>query len=502
MESLDLEKSPALGAIRGVSEARPERPGEAADAEPTRAAGRRFHIWTYGCQMNVHDSEKLANLLLHAGWEACEAADQADLLLVNTCSIREKAEHRLYSDLGALRGWKGAREGRVLGVGGCVAQQEGDALLRRFAHLDFAFGTHNLRLVPRLADAARAGERAARVEESRSLERFDLPERHPAFPGAGRGSAFVTVMEGCDLFCAFCIVPRTRGREISRPAAGILAEVAALAARGVREVVLLGQTVNAYGRHDLRRGGETAAGVVPFAELLARLAGVPGIERIRYTSPHPAFFDDALVSAHGALPALCPHVHLPAQSGSDRVLARMRRRYAADDLRRLAGALRAARADLVLTTDLIVGFPGETEEDFEATLALVRDVGFVDSYSFKYSPRPGTAAAAFPDRVAPDVAQARLERLQALQRELTLAAHRSRVGTRTEVLLEGPSPKGRGQLQGRDPYHRRVHVAAADLAVPAALAVGRLVPVEIVEATPHALLGRPLLTQSPGAAAR
>jgi tRNA-2-methylthio-N6-dimethylallyladenosine synthase len=384
-----------------------------------------------------------------------------------------------------------------------VAQQEGDALLRRFAHLDFAFGTHNLRLVPRLADAAREGERAARVEESRSLDRFDLPARHPAFAGAARRSAFVTVMEGCDLFCSFCIVPRTRGREISRPAAGILDEVAALAARGVCEVVLLGQTVNAYGRHDLRRGRDEA-GVVPFAELLARIAAVPGIDRIRYTSPHPSFFDGALVAAHGALAPLCPHVHLPAQSGSDRVLAAMRRRYAADDLRRLAEALRAARPDLALTTDLIVGFPGETEEDFEATLGLVGDVGFVDSYSFKYSPRPGTAAAELPDRVDPDVAQARLERLQGLQRELTLAAHRARVGSRTEVLLEGPSPKrpsGAAQLQGRDPQHRRVHLSAADLPGPAGAAIGSLVPVEIVEATPHALLGRPLLAQSPGGAA-
>jgi tRNA-2-methylthio-N6-dimethylallyladenosine synthase len=460
LESRVLEKSRNGEEIRGVF----ETPGELSGEHP----GRAFHVWTYGCQMNVHDTEKLSNLLLHAGWRSCDDGEQADLLLINTCSIREKAEHRLYSDLGALRAWKAARPGRVLGVGGCVAQQE--------------------------------GERAARVEESRSLERFDFPARHPAFAGAARRSAFVTVMEGCDLFCTFCIVPRTRGREISRPAAGILEEVRALAAGGVREVVLLGQTVNAYGRHDLRRGRDEA-GVVPFAELLARIAAVPGIDRIRYTSPHPSFFDEALVAAHGALAPLCPHVHLPAQSGSDRVLAAMRRRYAADDLRRLVDALRAARPDVALTTDLIVGFPGESEADFEATLALVRDVAFVDSYSFKYSPRPGTAAAELPDRVDPDVAQERLERLQTLQRELTLAAHRARVGTRTEVLLEGPSPKsaaGAAQLQGRDPQHRRVHVAAAELPGPAEDAIGRLLPVEIVEATPHALLGRPLLSQSPG----
>jgi tRNA-2-methylthio-N6-dimethylallyladenosine synthase len=454
----------------------------------------RFHVRTYGCQMNVHDSEKVANLLLHGGWRESDEVD-ADLLLVNTCSIREKAEHRLYSDLGLLRAWKSERPGRIVGVGGCVAQQEGDALLRRFPQLDFAFGTHNLRLVPALAEAARAGVRAARVEETRSLDRFDLPARHPEFAGRGRRSAFVTVMEGCDLFCSFCIVPRTRGREISRPAAGILAEVASLAAGGVREVILLGQTVNAYGRHDLRKGRDD---VVPFAELLERIAAVPGIDRIRYTSPHPIFFDAALIRAHGALPALCPHVHLPVQSGSDRVLARMRRRYAADDVRRLGETLRRARPDVALTTDLIVGFPGESEDDFQATLALVADLAFVDSFSFKYSPRPGTAAAELPEAVAAQVAQDRLERLQALQRTLTLAAHRARVGGHTEVLVEGPSRRGGSQVQGRDPQHRLVHLDAADarLAGGPPPAPGALVPVEIVDATPHSLLGRPLLAHA------
>jgi tRNA-2-methylthio-N6-dimethylallyladenosine synthase len=428
--------------------------------------------------MNVHDSEKISNLLLHAGWSECQDPDTADLLLVNTCSIREKAEHRLYSDLGALRAWKAARRGRILGVGGCVAQQEGDTLLRRFAHLDFAFGTHNLRLVPALADAARIGERAARTEETRSLERFDLPARHAGFAGRGRRSAYLTVMEGCDLFCSFCIVPRTRGREISRPAAGILDEARALAEGGVRELILLGQTVNAYGRHELRRRSPES-GMLPFAELLARIAELPGVERIRYTSPHPIFFDEALIRAHGELPALCPHVHLPAQSGSDRVLARMRRRYAADDLRRLAAALRTARPDLALTTDLIV-----------------RDVAFVDSYSFKYSPRPGTAAAELGDRVEPERAQARLEELQDLQRGLTLAAHRARVGGTTEILVEGPSRRGAAQLQGRDPYHRLVHLDADSLAGAGETALGAIVPVEILEATPHSLLGRPLLRQA------
>lgn len=449
---------------------------------------RRFAIRTFGCQMNAHDSEKVANLLLHAGWVAAADPDAADLLLVNTCSIREKAEHKLYSDLGLLRGWKEQRPGRLVGVGGCVAQQEGDALLARFPQVDFVFGTHNLRLVPALAEAAEAGQRRAETAERRDLERFDLPARHPSLSRETPGRAFVTVMEGCDMFCSFCIVPRTRGREISRPAAAIVREVEALAADGVVEVTLLGQTVNAYGRHDVRRGRAEQAGTMPYAALLRRLAAIPGLRRLRYTSPHPLFFDDALVAAHGELAALQPHVHLPVQSGSDAVLARMRRRYRADDVRALAARLRSARPDLVLTTDLIVGFPGESERDFEDTLALVRDVGFVDSYSFKYSPRPGTPAAEESAEAVPAAeAQARLEALQALQRGLTIAYHRSRVGAVTEVLVEGPSRKG-GRLQGRDPQHRIVHVEPGAGPAPAP---GSLVEVRVGEATPHSLLAEP-----------
>lgn len=449
-------------------------------------AGSRFAIRTFGCQMNAHDSEKVANLLLHAGWSAAPDAEGADLLLVNTCSIREKAEHKLYSDLGLLRRWKEARAGRLVGVGGCVAQQEGDALLARFPQVDFVFGTHNLRLVPALVAAAAEGERRAETAERSDPDRFDLPARHPSLSRETPGRAFVTVMEGCDMFCSFCIVPRTRGREISRPAGAIVREVEALAAEGVVEVTLLGQTVNAYGRHDVRRG---RSGTVPYPALLRRLDAVPGLRRVRYTSPHPIFFDDALVAAHGELASLQPHVHLPAQSGSDAVLARMRRRYRADEVRALAARLRAARPDLVLTTDLIVGFPGESERDFEDTLAFVRDVGFVDSYSFKYSPRPGTAAAERPsgEPVPEAEAQARLEALQALQRALTIAYHRSRVGGETEVLVEGPSRKG-GQLQGRDPQHRIVHLDPA--AFPGARP-GAFVQVRLAEATPHSLLGAP-----------
>jgi len=447
---------------------------------------RRFAIRTFGCQMNVHDSDKLANLLLHAGYAPSEP-DEADVLVVNTCSIREKAEHKLYSDLGALRPWKTQRPGRLIGVGGCVAQQEGDALLARFPQVDFVFGTHNLRLVPALVRSAEHGQRAADVSTSTSLDRFDLPARHPDFAEATPGRAFLTVMEGCDMFCSFCIVPTTRGREISRPAAAIVREAEQLAARGVVEVLLLGQTVNAYGRHDLRRGHAEAAGTLRFAALLERIAAIPGIRRIRYTSPHPLFFDEALVRAHGALESLCPHVHLPVQSGSDAVLARMRRRYRGDAIRALADRLRRERADLVLTTDLIVGFPGETDADFEATLALVRDVGFVDGFSFKYSPRPGTAAADMTDAVPEAVAQERLAILQATLRAQTLAHHRGRIGREVEVLVEGRGRRER-QITGRDAWHRIVHLDAA--AFPDA-APGRLVHARIVEATPHSLLAEP-----------
>ena len=460
---------------------------------------RAFAIRTYGCQMNVHDSQKVANLLFHAGYREAASEEEADLLVVNTCSIREKAEHHLYSDLGALREWKAAAPGRVVGVGGCVAQQVGDGLLARFPQLDFVFGTHNVRHVAALAEAALRGERAARTEESAGPERFALPEAHPIWAGSRAARAYVTVMEGCDMFCSFCIVPLTRGREVSRTAEAIVAEVRALADRGVREVTLLGQTVNAYGRHDVRRGREAAAGTTTFAALLRAVDAIPGIDRIRYTSPHPRFVDDELVRAHGELEHLCPHVHLPVQSGSDRILEAMHRRYTRAEYERVARALRAARPDVALTTDLIVGFPGETDGDFEATLGLVRDIGFVDHYSFKYSPRPGTRAAEAParDEVPAGLAQERLERLQELQRGLSLAYHRGRVGTRTRVLVDGPSRKGGLQLCGRDPHHRVVNFEPPRGGI--APHPGDLVEVDLVEALPHSLIGE--LAVAPGSLA-
>jgi tRNA-2-methylthio-N6-dimethylallyladenosine synthase len=443
----------------------------------------RFHIRTFGCQMNQHDAEKMANLLHHAGYRPAPDAAQADLVLVHTCSVREKAEHKLYSELGGLLAAKEVRPDLVVGVTGCVAQQEGEGLLRRFPALDLVFGPQNLVHLPAMVAGARERRRALRVDYADDPQaRFELPERHPEYTSATPGRAFVTVMEGCDLFCAYCVVPRTRGREVSRSSASILAEVAQRAAEGVREVTLLGQTVNAYGRP---RPGR-CAGELPFAELLRRIGEVPGIERIRFTSPHPRFMTADLIEAYARVPALCPHLHLPVQSGSTRVLEGMNRRYTREQYLEIAAALRAARPDVAITTDIIVAFPGEGPEDFEQTLSLMEQVGFTDSFSFKYSERPGTPAqrrGLAP--LDPAEAQARLERLQALQRCLTLNAHRRWVGTRQPVLVEGAAPGHPGQLRGRCPRNRVVNFSASR-PIPA----GTLCEVDITAATPHSLLGR------------
>jgi tRNA-2-methylthio-N6-dimethylallyladenosine synthase len=451
---------------------------------------KRFAIRTYGCQMNVHDSEKVGTLLEDAGLARASDEADADVLVINTCSIRDKAEHQLYSDLGRLREWKSQRDGRILGVGGCVAQQVGDKLLGRFSHLDFVFGTHNLRHVPAMLQGAVAGRRAAWIEEDRSQTRFDLPTRRSEPAQGVRRKAFVTVMEGCDMFCSFCIVPSTRGREISRSAVDIVAEVRGLAETGIIEITLLGQTVNAYGRHDVRRGKAEAVGTMPFAELLARLDEIPGIERIRYTSPHPLFFDADLIRAHGELASLCPHVHLPAQSGSDKILEAMRRRYSRTRYLEIVRGLRQARPDLALTSDLIVGFPGETETDFEQTLSLVREAGMVDSFCFKYSPRPGTTATELPNEVAPEIAQDRLVRLQELQKGQTLAYHQSRVGENAVVLIDGVSRHGGRQRSGRDLHNRVVNL---DSTPDHEILPGAVLAARIVEATPHSLIAEPRL---------
>jgi tRNA-2-methylthio-N6-dimethylallyladenosine synthase len=450
--------------------------------------GPRFHLRVFGCQMNQHDAQKIGNLLHHAGYRPCERPQDADLLLIHTCSVRDKAEQKLYSELGPWLREKDRRPDLLVGVGGCVAQQEGERLLERFDRLDFVFGPQNLVHIPAMIEAARRRERTLRVDYDDDPEaRFSLPALHPEYAEAepSPGRAYVTVMEGCDLFCAFCVVPRTRGREVSRASEAILCEIEAAAARGVVEITLLGQTVNAYGRP--RPGGRSDE--IPFAELLRRTARVPGIRRIRFTSPHPLFVTEELVRAFGELEALCPHIHLPVQSGSSRVLEAMNRRYDRERYLEIVAALRRVRPEIAITTDLIVGFPAETRADFEDTLRLVKEVAFTDSFSFKYSPRPGTPAVRRGLRpIHPSEAQARLEELQAVQRRLTLAAHRARIGSLAEVLVEGESRRGLGQRMGRCPWNRVVNFEAeGDPPAP-----GCLVPVRITGATPHSLLGTAL----------
>ena len=355
-------------------------------------------------------------------------------------------------------------------------------MLRRFPRLDFVFGPQNLVHLPAMVRAARQHARSLRVDyDGEAGARFDLPERHPAYTSPTPGRAFVTVMEGCDLFCSYCVVPRTRGREVSRPSAQILAEVRTLAAAGVTEVTLLGQTVNAYGRP---RPGRVE-GEIAFADLIRRVAEVPGIRRIRFTSPHPCFVTPELVRAYAEVPALCPHLHLPVQSGSSRVLAAMSRRYDREIYLDIIGRLRVARPGIAVTTDLIVGYPTESAADFEETLSLMAEVRFTDSYAFKYSERPATPAQrrALGELDDKDV-QPRLERVQDLQRELTLDAHGARVGERAEVLVEGASRHGDGQLTGRCPAHRIVNFHS-----PRPVELGSYVAVDINGFTPHSLLG-------------
>ncbi len=450
----------------------------------------RFHLRSFGCQMNQHDAEKISNLLHHEGYRPAASPEQADLILVYTCSVREKAEQKLYSELGRIGRLKRERPDLLIGVGGCVAQQEGAGLLERFPPLDFVFGPQNLRHLPALIADAREQRRAARVDwEPDAAARFELPERHPAFPPPTPGRAFVTVMEGCDLFCSFCVVPTTRGREVSRPWGDIVTEAGRRAEEGAVEITLLGQTVNAYGRP---RPGR-ARGEVGFAELVRRVAALPGVERVRFTSPHPIFVTEDLIDCYAEVPELCPHIHLPVQSGSSRVLEAMKRRYDRDDYLRAVERLRHARPGIALTTDLIVGFPGETEADFEETLSLVEEVGFVDSFSFKYSPRPGTPAVRrglVP--VDPARAQERLERLQTLQRSITLREHQRRVGERVRVLVEGPSRRGGAQQTGRCPQNRVVNFTLDSPAPP-----GGFRDLWIRAATPHSLLAEQPHAEAP-----
>jgi tRNA-2-methylthio-N6-dimethylallyladenosine synthase len=435
---------------------------------------QKVYIRTFGCQMNEYDSARMADVLRASfGMERTEDAAEADLILFNTCSVREKAQEKVFADLGRVRPYKQARPGVLIGVGGCVASQEGEAIVERAPYVDLVFGPQTLHRLPELIEARRSSGRPQVDVSFPEIEKFDrLP------PARVEGaSAFVSIMEGCSKYCTFCVVPYTRGKEVSRPLEEVLTEVAALAEQGVREVTLLGQNVNAY------RGAMPGGAHADLALLLEHLAEIPGIERLRFTTSHPREFTAPLIECFARLPQLASHVHLPVQSGSDRVLAAMKRGYTALEYKAIVRRLRAARPDISISSDFIVGFPGETEDDFDATLRLVDEVGFDSSFSFVYSRRPGTPAAELPD---PTPRAQKLERLRRLQERLERHAQaiaRSMVGTRQRVLIEGPARKNAQELAGRTSNNRVVNLPG-----PRSL-IGRFVDVTITAALPHSLRG-------------
>jgi tRNA-2-methylthio-N6-dimethylallyladenosine synthase len=451
------------------------------------APRRRLFIRTWGCQMNVYDSGRMADVLAPLGYAPAAGPDDADMVILNTCHIREKASEKLFSELGRLRAAKRAREeagGRmVLAVAGCVAQAEGAEIAARAPWVDIVLGPQTYHRLPELV--ARASRAAGVVIETDfPVEaKFDHLPKNAAPQGL---TAFLTIQEGCDKFCAFCVVPYTRGAEFSRPAAAVIAEARRLAAQGAREITLLGQNVNAW--HGAAPAGGAAWGL---GRLLRALAEISGIERLRYTTSHPRDVDAELIAAHRELPTLMPFLHLPVQSGSDRVLGAMNRGHGVAEYRRIVDLLRAARPDLALSTDFIVGHPGETEADFDATIALVRAVGFAQAFSFKYSPRPGTPASGAPGQVPEPEKDRRLATLQALLREQQDAFNRSRVGTEMPVLFTAPG-RHPGQVAGRSPWQQPVHVEG-----PASL-IGRIAPVEIRAAFPNSLAGRIPASQRQG----
>ncbi len=410
------------------------------------AEPKKLFIKTYGCQMNVYDSERMAEAMGAEGYVTTENADEADMVLLNTCHIREKASEKLYSDLGRLKPLKAARPDLKIGVAGCVAQAEGAEILRRMPLVDLVVGPQAYHRLPEMARGT-----GQQVDTDFPAEdKFDLlPARKPS-----RGpTAFLTVQEGCDKFCAFCVVPYTRGAEVSRPVQRILTEARGLVERGVKEITLLGQNVNAY--HGVA-DGVAASGDFTLARLVRELARIEGLERIRYTTSHPNDMDDDLIAAHGELPQLMPYLHLPVQSGSDRILKAMNRKHTAAHYLALIGRIRAARPDILLSSDFIVGFPGETDRDFEETMELIRAVGYGAAFSFKYSARPGTPAAEKAP-VAAEVADARLQTLQALITEQQRAAQAAMVGREVGVLYEKPGRLS-GQMVGKSDHLHAVHV--------------------------------------------
>ena len=435
----------------------------------------RVYLKTFGCQMNEYDSARMADVLRESGgYEPTANPEEADLLLLNTCSVREKAQEKVFSQLGRWRDLKAARPHVIIGVGGCVASQEGEGITDRAPFVDLVFGPQTIHRLPDMLEELRSQGRAVVDISFPEIEKFDrLPE-----PRADGVTAFVSIMEGCSKYCTFCVVPYTRGEEVSRPLEQVLAEVRSLAQQGVVEITLLGQNVNAY------RGPLAGGGQADLAALIYLVADVPGIERIRFTTSHPVEFRDSLVEAYRDVPQLANYLHLPVQSGSDRVLALMKRGHTVLEYKQKLRRLREVRPDISLTTDIIVGFPGETERDFEATLDLVREIGFDQSFSFIYSQRPGTPASSLPDDVTHAEKQARLERLQAQLNAQARAISRSMVGTTQRVLVERPSKRDTRQLAGRTENNRWVNFDG-----PASL-INRFTDVVVTEAMPNSLRGR------------
>ncbi|HET8551821.1 MAG TPA: tRNA (N6-isopentenyl adenosine(37)-C2)-methylthiotransferase MiaB [Gammaproteobacteria bacterium] len=445
----------------------------------------KVYIKTFGCQMNEYDSAKMADVLNASdGYELTADPDEANLLLINTCSIREKAQEKVFSYLGRWHDWKAARPGRMIGVGGCVASQEGEQLAARAPLVDVVFGPQTLHRLPALLNQARVTERAAVDISFPEIEKFDyLPA-----PRAEGPTAFVSIMEGCSKYCTYCVVPYTRGMEVSRPFDEVITEVVDLAEQGVREVTLLGQNVNGY------RGRTPAGDEADLALLIRYVATIDGIDRIRFTTSHPLEFSDSLISAFAEVPELANYLHLPVQSGSDRILAAMKRGHTALEFKSKIRKLRAVRPDISLSSDFIVGFPGETEAEFEQTMALIDAVQFDQAFSFIYSARPGTPAAGYPDDTSAEEKKRRLQHLQARIQEYGEAYKQRLVGTVQRILVERPSTKNPRELAGRTECNRVVNFAG-DPAM-----IGRFVDITITEALPNSLRGRVAIEQEPAVA--
>ncbi|MDH5301136.1 MAG: tRNA (N6-isopentenyl adenosine(37)-C2)-methylthiotransferase MiaB [Gammaproteobacteria bacterium] len=434
----------------------------------------KLYILTNGCQMNEYDSSKMADVLDQAyGMQVVGTPEEADVLLLNTCSVREKAQEKVFSHLGRWRELKEKRPELVIGVGGCVASQEGEGIRTRAPFVDIVFGPQTLHRLPEMVKSVREQRKPVVDVSFPEIEKFDrLPE-----PRADGPSAFVSIMEGCSKYCTFCVVPYTRGEEVSRPFDDVLLEVSQLAAQGVREVNLLGQNVNAY------RGATHDGGVADLGDLIRFVAAIEGIGRIRFTTSHPVEMNENIISAFVDVPQLVSHLHLPVQSGSDRILAQMKRGHTALEYKSKIRKLRAARPDLCMSSDFIIGFPGETDADFEATMNLIADVGFDLSFSFIYSPRPGTPASGLPDDVPADVKKERLALLQQRINQQTQDISRRMVGTVQRILVEGPSRKDPNELRGRTENNRVVNFLGD------ACWIGKFVDVRIVDALPNSLRG-------------